>query len=67
MSAHSAQSCFENGLLRAIASAHKRQIAAHSMQHDGQALMLALPTMCEKQLPQAVMQRLQLSMQVLAF
>jgi hypothetical protein len=67
MSAHSAQSCFENGLLRAIASTHKRQMAAHSMQQAGQALMLSLPTMCEKQLPHAVAQRLQLSMQFFAF
>jgi hypothetical protein len=67
MSAHSLQICLANGLLRAMASAHKRQIAAHSIQHDGQAMMLSLPTMCEKQLPHSVAQRLQVSMQSLLF
>jgi hypothetical protein len=67
MSAHNLQSCLANGLLRAVASAHKRQIAAHSTQHAGQALTLSLPTMCEKQMPHAVAQTLQVSMQFWAF
>jgi hypothetical protein len=67
MSAHNLQSCFANGLLRAIASAHKRQIAAHSIQHAGQALALSMPIMCEKQLPHSVAQTLHLSMQAWAF
>jgi len=67
MSAHSVQSCLANGLLRAVASAHKRQIAAHSIQQAGQALTLSFPTMCEKQLPHAVAQTLQASMQFWAF
>jgi hypothetical protein len=67
MSAHSLQICAANGLFRAMASAHKRHIAAHSMQHDGHALVLSLPTMCEKQLPHSVAQRLQASMQFWVF
>jgi hypothetical protein len=61
------QISLEKGLFRAVASAHKRQIAAHSMQQAGQALTLSLPTMCEKQLPHAVAQTLQASMQFWAF
>jgi hypothetical protein len=49
MSAHSLHSCLANGLWRAIASQHSRQIAAHSMQQAGQALLLALPDICAKQ------------------
>jgi hypothetical protein len=45
MSAHSLQICLVNGLLRAIASVHNRQTAAHSIQQAGQAFVLALPTM----------------------
>jgi hypothetical protein len=56
MSAHSLQICLMNGLLRAIASAHKRHIAAHSMQQAGQAFLLSLPTICAKQLPHSVAQ-----------
>ncbi len=37
MSAHSLHICLANGLLRAIASAHNRQIAEHSMQQAGQS------------------------------
>jgi hypothetical protein len=66
MSAQRLQICLANGLLRAIASAQKRQIAAHSTQHAGHALALAMPTMCEKQLPHSVAQTLQLSMQAWA-
>jgi hypothetical protein len=40
-----------NGLLRAIASAHNRQIAAHSTQQAGQLFLLSLPTIPAKQLP----------------
>jgi hypothetical protein len=50
-----------------MASADKRQIAAHSTQQDGHALMLSWPTMCEKQLPHSAAQRLQASMQAWAF
>lgn len=32
LSAHNLQSCLAKGLMRAVASAHKRQIAAHSIQ-----------------------------------
>jgi len=46
MSAHSLHICFAKGLLRAIASAHSRQIAEHSMQHAGQSFLLSVPTMC---------------------
>jgi hypothetical protein len=60
------QICLANGLLRAIASAHKRQIAAHSMQQAGQAFLLTLPLMCAKQLPHSVAQSLQAAMQSLA-
>jgi hypothetical protein len=49
ISAHSLHSCFANGLWRAIASAHNRQMAAHSMQQAGQAFFDSLPTMCAKQ------------------
>jgi len=51
-----------NGLLRATASAHNPQVAAHSMQHAGQEFLLSLPAMCVKQLPQAVEQALQAAM-----
>ncbi len=66
MSAHSLQVCLANGLLRAIASAHNRQIAAHSMQQAGHSFMLSLPTMWAKQLPHSVAQSLQAAMQSLA-
>jgi len=52
--AHSAQISFWNGLLRAMASAHIRHMAAHSMQQAGQSFELSLPTMCVKQLPHSV-------------
>ena len=67
MSAHSLQSCLANGLLRAIASAQSRQIAAHSIQHAGQALLLALPAIRAKQWPHSVAQSLHAAMQSLAF
>jgi len=67
MSAHNMQSCLTKGLLRAVASAHNRQIAEHSIQQAGQALTLSFPTMSEKQLPQAMAQTLQASMQFWAF
>ena len=54
--AHSAQMSFWNGLLRAMASAHSRHRAAHSMQQAGQSFELSLPTICEKQLPHSVAQ-----------
>ncbi|MEJ7747251.1 MAG: hypothetical protein WKF61_11020 [Luteimonas sp.] len=49
--------------MRAIASAQRRQIAAHSIQQAGQSLMLSLPTMWLKQLPHSVAQSLQAAMQ----
>jgi len=66
MSAHSPQVCLANGLFRAIASTHNRQIAAHSMQQAGQLFLLSLPTMCEKQLPHSITQSFQAAMQSLA-
>ena len=66
MSAQSLHICLANGLLRAIASAHKRQIAAHSIQQAGQSFLLAFPLMCAKQLPHSVAQSLQAAMQSLA-
>jgi hypothetical protein len=61
--AHNAHNSLWNGLLRAMASAQSRQIAAHSMQHAGQAFMLSLPTMWVKQLPHSVAQSLHAAMQ----
>jgi len=65
MSAHNLPTCWANGLLRAIASLHNRQIAAHSIQQAGQLLSLSLPTMCAKQLPHSVAQSWQAAMQSL--
>nr|WP_256207697.1 hypothetical protein [Nitrosomonas sp. Nm166] len=67
ISAHSLQICCANGLLREIASAANRQIAAQSIQQAGQSLGLALPTISAQQLPHSVAQSLQAAMQSLAF
>lgn len=61
--AHRAHNSLWKGLFRAIASAHRRQIAAHSMQQAGQSFVLPLPTMWLKQLPHSVAQSLQAAMQ----
>ena len=61
--AHSALSSLAKGLLRANASAHRRQSAAHSMQQAGQSFGLSLPTMWLKQLPHSVAQSLHAAMQ----
>jgi len=60
--AQSAQMSFANGLLRAIASAQSRQIAAQSMQQAGQSFGLSFPTMWLKQLPHSVAQSLHAAM-----
>jgi hypothetical protein len=67
ISAQRRQSCFANGLCRAIASAQSRQIAAHSTQQAGHALELVLPLMCAKQCPHSVAQSLQAAMQSFDF
>lgn len=67
ISAQSLHNWLANGLLRAMASAHRRQIATHSMQQAGHSFWLSLQTMCEKQTPQSVAQALQAAMQSRAF